>query len=363
MTVPNPTRPRAAVALRLPAAPTVADRLPGLRSLLRLPPEVFAALVEPLIGGIAEHQARSAHGPVATDGGADDPLTPLLLFTLRALAVRHERILPPNAAPETVGDLAHRWTYAVLVAGVLCHEHARGLDLPARMFDLVVPELGCRWLVEDPAVNAALMDVLAGRARVGNPIEAILRVAASGSSPCRLSPGSSEERAVDPCAARSQAPTKTVSSTAETAAAAVGGASVEEPAVSDTRASEFIAWLRKGLAKRSIEVNAWAGLVHRVPEGLLLVWPGLFRSFLDAPSAQPVTARALKRLRQSLFEAGWHLQGKGGIVVHEYVWRRDGSVVEQVSGVVVTVAERLMAPVPPVHPELERIIATADAAP
>ena len=33
------------------------------------------------------------------------------------------------------------------------------------------------------------------------------------------------------------------------------------------------------MAKRSIEVNAWGGLVHRVPEGLLLVWPDLFRSF------------------------------------------------------------------------------------
>jgi hypothetical protein len=285
------------------------------------------------------------------------------LFTLRALAVRHERILPPNTAPETVGDLAHRWTYAILVAGVLCHEHARGRDLPVRMFDFVVPELGRRWLVEDPAVNAALMDVLAGRARVGNPIQGILRDATSGSSPCRLSPGSPGERAVDPCAGRSQAPTMTASSTDETAEATVGGASFEEPAASDTRASEFIAWLRKGLAKRSIEVNAWAGLVYRVPEGLLLVWPDLFRSFLEAQSAQPVTARALKRLRQSLFEAGWHLQGKGGVVVHDYVWRRDGSVVEQVSGVVVTVAERLMAPLPPVHPELERIIATADAAP
>lgn len=363
MAFPNPARTRVADALRFPAAPAAADRLPGLRSLLRLPPEVFAALVEPLIAGLAENQARSARGLVATEGGADDLLTPLLLFTLRALAVRHERILPPNAAPETVGDLAHRWTYAVLVAGVLCREHGRGLDLPARVFDLVVPELGRRWLGEDPAVNAALMAVLAGRARVGNPIQGILRVAASGSSPCRLSPGSSEERAVDPCAARSQAPTMTVSSTAETAAATAGGASFEEPAASDTRASEFIGWLRKGLAKRSIEVNAWAGLVHRVPEGLLLVWPDLFRSFLEVQSAEPVTARALKRLRQSLFEAGWHLQGKGGIVVHDYVWRRDGSVVGQVSGVVVTVAERLMDPLPPVRPDLERIIATADAAP
>ena len=363
MAFPSPARPRAQDALRFPAAPTVADRLPGLRSLLRLPPEVFAALVEPLIDGLAESQARSARGPLATEGGANDLLTPLLLFTLRALAVRHERILPPNSAPETVGDLAHRWTYAVLVAAVLCHEDARGPDLAAGLFDHVVPELGRRWLVEDPAVNAALMDVLAGRALVGNPIEAILRDAASGSLPRRLSPGSLGERALDPCAARSQAPPMTVSSTAEAAAATVGGASVEGPAASDTRASEFIAWLRKRLAKRSIEVNAWGGLVHRVPEGLLLVWPDLFRSFLEAQSAQPVTARALKRLRQSLFEAGWHRQGKGGIVVHDYVWRRDGSVVGQVSGVVVTVAERLIDPTPPVHPELERIIATADAAP
>ncbi len=50
-------------------------------------------------------------------------------------------------------------------------------------------------------------------------------------------------------------------------------------------------------------------------------------------------------------------------MVHDYVWRRDGSVVGQVSGVVVTVAERLIDPTPQVHPDLERMIAIADAAP
>ena len=207
------------------------------------------------------------------------------------------------------------------------------------------------------------MDVLAGRARGDNPIGAILRDTALGFSHCRFSPSGSEERAVDPCAAFSQASTTTDASAAETTAATAGCAAVEETASSGTRAAEFIVWLLKGLANRSIEVNAWGGLVHRVSEGLLLVWPDLFRSFLEGQSAKPVTVRALKRLRKSLFEAGWHLQGKGGIVVHDYIWRREGSVVGQVSGIVVTVADRLIDPLTPVHPALERMIASADAVP
>jgi hypothetical protein len=96
-----------------------------------------------------------------------------------------------------------------------------------------------------------------------------------------------------------------------------------------------------------------------VPEGLLLVWPDLFRSYLEAQGSEPATVRALKRLRQSLLDAGWQLQDSGGILVHEYAWRNEGAVIGQMSGVVITMIEGLIDPSQPINPHLVRIDVSA----
>jgi hypothetical protein len=96
-----------------------------------------------------------------------------------------------------------------------------------------------------------------------------------------------------------------------------------------------------------------------VPEGLLLVWPDLSQSYLEAQRSEPVTVRALKRLRKSLLNAGWHVQDSGGALVYEYTWRNEGVVIGQVSGVVITMIEALIDPSQPINPHLVRIDVSA----
>jgi hypothetical protein len=324
-----------------------------LRIRLAFPWEAYAPLVEPLLA-FAECPTACARTEATADVAVDISFRRSVRFSLRAIAIRHDRILPPAAPPERVGDLAHRWTYAVLVAALFRHAHGLGPDTLVQLFDRVVPELGQRWLCEDPVVSAALADVLAGRFRDDNPIEAILRESASGTSPCSLE-AIGEVEPLSEVAAEQPAPAVPALLAPELSAATASGARARKDSPSDDRSSLFVAWLREGLANRSIAINIWGGLVHRVPEGLLLVWPDLFQSYLEAQGSDPSTVRALKRLRQSLLNAGWHLHDSGGILVHEYAWRSEGAVIGQVSGVVVTMIEGLIDPSRPINPHLVRI--------
>ncbi len=64
-------------------------------------------------------------------------------------------------------------------------------------------------------------------------------------------------------------------------------------------------------------INTAGALLHRVPQGLLLVWPDAFRAFLVSQGVGAVSERTLKRLRLSVFDTGLHLCGGGGIVVQD----------------------------------------------
>jgi hypothetical protein len=324
---------------------------------LAFPREVFASLVEPLLA-FAGCPTACARTEAAADVAVDISFRRSVRLSLRAIAIRHDRILPPAAPPERVGDLAHRWTYAVLVAALFRHADGLGPDALVQLFDRVVPELGRQWLSEDPLVSAALTAVLVGRSRAGNPIEAILREAVSGNSPCSFR-AIGEVGPIIKVAAEQPVPAVSALSAPKTSAATASGARARKDSPSDDRASQFVAWLRGGLANRSIAVNTWGGYVHRVPEGLLLAWPDLFRSYLEAQGSEPATLRALKRLRQSLLAAGWHLQDSGGVMVHEYAWRNEGVVIGQVSGVVVTMVEGLIDHSQPINPHLVRIDVSA----
>ena len=306
-----------------------------LQTRIAFPVEVFAVLVDPLIDGLGAPGWRVA--------GADVPVLPKqsVRRVLRALAVRRDRILPPNAPPERVGDLAHRWTYAVFVAAMLRPERGTGPDASAKLFELVVPEVGRRWLDEDPAVSAALAEVLAGWACPDNPIEAILEEATSGSA---------FQAAADD-GVESQRPV------VEADALEVTSSPL---AVS---ASDFFSWLRDSAAAGSVEINTAGAMVHRVPDGVLLIWPDAFRAFLTSRPGDAVSGRALKRLRHSVFETGWHLRGAGGIVVHDYGWRDSGGAGDTVSGVVIVEADRVFDPLPPLNPSLVRIEGKFDSVP
>jgi hypothetical protein len=306
-----------------------------LRTRLGLPEEIFTVICEPLL------QDVPAAGSVELARRFDTVQLRCVRLAVRALALRRHRILPPNVAPERVGDLAHRWTYAVFVAVMLRLQRGASPGASARLFDVVVPEVGRRWLGEDPVLGAALAQALAGRGCSDNPIEAILAEAVIGSASKASSDGG----------VRGQAPSEVANGS---------GAAVSPLPVS---AADFFSWLRQSAAGESIVINTAAALLHRVPEGLLLVWPDAFRAFLAFQGAGPVSGRALKRLRQSVFDTGLHLCGAGGTVVHDYGWRDGSGAGDTVSGVVIVEAVRVLDRLPPLNPGMTRIEGTASSVP
>ena len=90
-----------------------------LRTKLGLPAEVFEQAVQPVIEAYAEFvqmlpASESDHHP--EPGGL---FTHGMEVVGLALDYRRGQILPPSAAPEAIGERAHRWTYAVFVAALL----------------------------------------------------------------------------------------------------------------------------------------------------------------------------------------------------------------------------------------------------
>jgi hypothetical protein len=98
-------RSRPPDALRAPGRPVTADPVALLQARLAFPREVFDVLVEPTIRGLAGCVPSARDGDAAAD---TQPLGRSPRLALRALAIRRDRILPPNAPPERVGELAHR---------------------------------------------------------------------------------------------------------------------------------------------------------------------------------------------------------------------------------------------------------------
>ena len=172
-------RSRPPNAPRAPGWPVTADPVALLRARLAFRREVFDVLVEPLISGLAGSVAFDRDGDAAADA---QPLGRSVRLALRALAIRRDRILPPNAPPERVGELAHRWTYAVLLAAMLRKAAAPGSVSPESRYECIVPELGRVWIGQDREASAALAEVLSDRCGQDNPILAILTEALSGRS-------------------------------------------------------------------------------------------------------------------------------------------------------------------------------------
>jgi integrating conjugative element relaxase (TIGR03760 family) len=106
-----------------------------LRTKLGLPAEVFEQAVQPVIEAYAEFVQ------LLPASESDHHAEPGGLFTRGmevvglALDYRRGQILPPSAAPEAIGEQAHRWTYAVFVAALL-HDVGKPIaDLRVMMRD------------------------------------------------------------------------------------------------------------------------------------------------------------------------------------------------------------------------------------
>ena len=351
-------RSRPPDAPRAPGRPVTADPVALLRAHLAFPGEVFDVLVEPVIRGLA------GCVPSARDGDAaahTHRLGRSLRLALRALAIRRDRILPPNALPEQVGELAHRWTYAVLLAAMLRNGEASGAGTLASRYECIVPELGRVWIGQDREASAALAEVLSDRGGQDNPILAILTEALSGCSgaaaPFDRAQGHQHASDIDPKAVPGVEPEPALSAS-EALTTQASPAALSAPPL-----PALFGWLRDGLAGGSIEINTRTALVHHVPEGLLLVSPGIFRSFLASQGADANSQEALKRLQRSALKAGWHLVGADGASVLGYAWTKNGKATARVHGIVIEEPQRLLDPPPPINPRLVRIGAAGGSDP
>jgi hypothetical protein len=343
-------RSRPPDAPRAPGRPVTADPVALLRARLAFPREVFDVLVEPVIRGLTGCIPSARDGDAAAD---TQPLGRSVRLALRALAVRRDRILPPNAPPERVGELAHRWSYAVLVAALLRRVEATGAGTPASRYECVVPELGRVWIGQDREASAALAEVLSDRCCQDNHILAILTEALSGRSsaaaPVDTAQGHQHASDIDPKAVSGSEPEPALSASVALTTHASGASLSAAPP------PELFGWLRDGLAEGSIEINTRTALIHHVPEGLLLVSPGNFRSFLAWQGDDANSQEALKRLQRSVLKAGWHLVGAEGASVLGYAWTKNGKATARVHGIVIEQPRRLLDPLPPINPRLARI--------
>jgi hypothetical protein len=343
-------RSRPPDALRAPGRPVTADPVALLRARLAFPREVFDVLVEPMIRALEGCVQSARYGDAAAD---TQPLGRSLRLALRALSIRRDRILPPNAPPERVGELAHRWSYAVLLAALLRKGEAAVAGTPASRYECIVPELGRVWIGQDREASAALAEVLSDRCGQDNPILAILTEALSGNSdasaPVDRARWHQHRSDIDP---------KAVSGTERVPALSASGAlatHASQASLSEPPLPELFGWLRDGLVGGSIEFNTRTALVHHVPEGLLLVSPSIFRSFLAWQGADANSQEALKLLQRSVLKAGWHLVGADGASVLGYAWTKNGKATARVHGIVIEQPLRLLDPLPPINPRLVRI--------
>jgi hypothetical protein len=345
-------------ALRAPGRPVTDDPVALLRARLAFPREVFDVLVEPLIRGLAGCVPSARNVDAAAD---TQPLGRSVRLALRALAIRRDRILPPNAPPERVGELAHRWTYAVLLAAMMREPAAPDSGPPESRYECIVPELGRVWIGQDREASAALAEVLSDRCGQDNPILAIMTEALSGRSDAAAPFDRAHENQhpsdIDPKAVSDTEPVPALSAS-EALATHASQASLSAPPL-----PELFGWLRDELAGGSIEINTRTALVHHVPEGLLLVSPGIFRSFLAWQGDDANSQEALKRLQRSVLKAGWHLVGADGASVLGYAWTKNGKATARVHGIVIEHPRRLLDPLPPINPRLVRIAAPGSSVP
>ncbi len=85
--------------------------------------------------------------------------------------------------------------------------------------------------------------------------------------------------------------------------------------------SQFLVWLRTGLSSGSLSINTKASLVHRVPEGIFLLAPAIFKLCLEQhglpEDSHNQLSRRVARLR-------CHLRN-GDLNIHNYALNRKDS--------------------------------------
>lgn len=292
------------------------DRDEGLRThdvpwfvnLLRLrtgfPREVFDLVVLPVLERVSASKASGAN--------VDRLVIQRLAVAARALELRRGLVLPRGMPPELVGGLAHRWTWAVVMASLAEAFPADGEGKQPEAatctgLERMAPSEAIDWLFDDPEVLAAMRAFLSGDGDRGGPLAAIIRRAEQDVLGERSDPRSAEGAS-------------TVAGEADTVAVQV------PDAAASPIARAFLEWVRGAVRNGSIEVNTPRAVVCRLAEGTLLVVPGVFREYArcvalgecPCPSELSASGRDIARtVRRQVVLAGWHVSTTDGVELVE----------------------------------------------
>lgn len=390
---------------------TLVDRL---RIKLGLPPEVFGSAVQPVIEAYAEFVQLLPDAESSSQSVADSLFQRALERTNLALDYRRGQILPPNAAPEAIGEQSHRWTYAVFVAALLhdipksiaflrvmmCdrqgsaalwHPLAGSLlaqgatryrveftacatpqsesyaELPLHLFQRGVPVFVQEWLAAHAQLVRELTTLLSGKQADKEGALSALVLRADGVFGRSHARRSLEPVPAEITTATLDGPQRLNDGRVEheqvAALCADANHSKQQDAMSQTPdvASRFMHWLRQGIVDGSIPINEANAWVHFVAEGMLLVSPRIFKEFVkrfgeDGTSSGLVRAGenrdVVKLIQRQLLRAGWHMQAEQGVNMLTYQAMRGGRAVSRISGVLIRHPERFVNPLPPANPEL-----------
>ncbi|MBL8380976.1 MAG: TraI domain-containing protein [Burkholderiales bacterium] len=406
-----------------------------LRTKLGFPMEVFDQVVRPVVGGYAEF-LQSLPAADSTDrANASGAFIQALEVALLALDYRRGQILPRGAAPEVIGEQMHRWTYGVLIAGLLgdagktlagvrvqlrlASGGVRGWDplegsmgacgavsyrvmatvvgvevggrldgLAVQLLNRLVPPPVLAWLAADEILMGELEACLSGEGAVrsgaighlvcrakcsitGGPKDIEVHGTAIATLPPEC-PGSAPGAAVQAEANSSTLPSDEEylddlddgrpDSSNSKPPLEVPGKPKQPRAVEG--AQRFMGWLKAGVSGGNIRTNEPGALVHGVPEGMLLVSPGIFREFAKQCQDEIALLRAGvaasdadvgKWVLRQVLRGGWHLQAEQGFNMLTYQVMRAGRAASNLSGVVIEKPERFVDPVPSVNPALVRV--------
>lgn len=280
------------------------DQVTWFVNLLRVrtgfPREVFDRVVLPVVVALSEAQQSC--------GVADGVLVRRLAVAARALELRRGLVLPRGMPPELVGGLAHRWTWAVVMAAladafVMKGEPSEVTGTRWTSLEQVAPPEAMDWLREDADVTEALRACLADAGDRTATLTGIVRRAEQHVLGAALVRCTDEDVPTD------------VGQPEGAAEPAAVEASVEGAAASPI-AQAFLVWLREAARRRAIEVNTTTAVICHLEEGTLVADPLAFREFARRVATgecqQPSGTTAVgwdlaKEVRREVMRAGWHV--------------------------------------------------------
>lgn len=290
-------------------------RLRQLGALVSVPHTSFARLYRAPVVSLARYVQRLPASETDHHTYLGGFLDHVLEMVVTALSLRRGYLLPPGAEPEVVSRKQDLWTYAVFTAALLrdigkvvmdqritivdkrgrvtgdwdpwqgpmnkriwyrtafvrdrdriSHEPVAPLFAP-----VILPADALSWLASDTDVFSCWLGVLTRQQDQAGILGTIVNRARAGSIVNDLNPQAPGTTNVD-----AEVKTTTHQPPTATATRRPEENNVEKREDQD---HDFLGWLRNMVRAGKLPVNVVSARIHTVPEGVLLVSPGIFKDF------------------------------------------------------------------------------------